>query len=197
MRNRIQLLATLFALSAPAAFAAGGGESSIFGGDLGNVIWTFLIFILVFVVLGKFAWGPLLAFLKEREDFIRESLQKAKEERETAEERLAAYEKRLADARAEATSIVEEGRRDAEVLRKRIEEEAREESDKMIARAKREISIAQETATKELYTAAADLATEIASRVVGRELQAKDHERLISEAIAAVEGVSSNDRPVA
>ncbi len=129
----------------------GGGENNLFAGDVGNAIWTLVIFGLVVFVLGKFAWGPILNTLQARESFIHEALEKAKRDRDEAEARLREYEERLAAARAEATAIVDEGRRDAEVVKRRIEEDAKAEADKMIERAKREIQIATETATKELY----------------------------------------------
>jgi F-type H+-transporting ATPase subunit b len=182
----IHATAWLLVSAAPvlAAEEEAHGGNNIFAGDVGNVFWTLLIFGLVLLVLGKYAWGPLLDTLKKREDFIRESLESAKADREAAEARLQEYEKRLTEARAEATALVEEGRRDAEVLRHRIEEEARAEAEKMIERAKREISIARETAVKELYDVSSRLATDIAGRIVSRELKPADHERLIRESIA-------------
>ena len=121
---------------------------SLFAGDLGNSLWTLLIFVLVLVILGKFAWGPILKTLQARESFIHEALAKAKADRDEAEARLKEYEERLATARAEATAIVEEGRRDAEVVKRKIEEDAKHEADKMIERAKREIQLATDAATK-------------------------------------------------
>ncbi|HEY3552366.1 MAG TPA: F0F1 ATP synthase subunit B, partial [Solirubrobacterales bacterium] len=157
-------------------------------GDIGNVFWTVLIFVLVLVVLGKFAWGPILSTLQTRESFIHEALAKAKHDRDEAEARLKQYEERLAGARGEATAIVEEGRRDAEVVKRKIEAAAKVEADKMIDRARREIQIATVTATRELYDLSARLATDMAARVIGRELSAKDHERLIAEAIDGISG---------
>ena len=186
-------LALLVAVSlAPPVLAAGGGENNIFAGDFGNVLWTLVIFFLVLFVLGKYAWGPLLDSLKAREDFIHESLAAAKQDRDPAEARLTEYDDKLTEARAEATAIVEEGRRDAEVLRQRVEEEARGEAEKMIERAKREISIAKETAVKDLYTLSGTLATDIAARIVGRELKAEDHQRLIEESISELEQLGPN-----
>jgi len=189
------LCAALWAasLAAPAFASSGeGGENDIFAGDIGNVLWTLLIFSLVLVFLGKFAWGPLLDSLKAREDYIRESLESAKHDSEQAQARLEQYDAKLTEARAEATAIVEEGRRDAEVLRHRIEEEARAEAEKTIERAKREIGVAKETAVKELYTLSGRLATDIASRIVGRELKPEDHQRLIAASIAELEQLGSN-----
>ncbi len=198
MKTKRSFYAVLFALLLAAGlatptFAAGdGGENNIFAGDLGNVLWTLVIFFLVLVVLGKFAWGPMLDSLKAREDFIRESLETAKHDRDQAEARLKEYDDKLTEARAEATAIVEEGRRDAEVLRQRIEEEARAEAEKMIVRAKREIGIAKETAVKELYTLSGTLATDIAARIVGRELKPEDHKRLIEDSIGELEQAGPN-----
>jgi F-type H+-transporting ATPase subunit b len=176
----------LFAAPAQAQEAEhGGGEgpSSPFAGDLGNALWTLVIFGLVVLVLGKFAWGPILNALQARETFIREALETAKRDRDEAELRRKEYEDRLAQARAEATALVDEGRRDALVTKQRIEEEAQREADKRLERAKREIQIATETATKELYQLSTRLATEMAGKVIGRELSPQDHERLIAESL--------------
>ncbi len=188
MIRRALIALAMLALAVPALAAEGAGEEapSLFAGDLGNSFWTLLIFVIVLVVLGKFAWGPILKTLQARESFIREALEKAKHDRVAAEERLKEYEARLASARAEATAIVEEGRRDADVVKRRIEAAGKEEADKMIARAKREIHIATVTATRELYDLSARLATRMAEHVLRRELTPEDHERLIADAIEAI-----------
>lgn len=183
-------LITFVLMAAPAVAAEGGhaeeGASNPFAGDIGNALWTVIIFVLVLVVLGKYAWGPILSNLQARENFIFESLEKAKRDRDEAEARLRQYEEKLASARAEASAIVDEGRRDADVVKRRIEEDARKEADRVIERARREIQIATDTATKELYTLSARLATDMATRIVGKELGPQDHERLIADSIAAI-----------
>jgi F-type H+-transporting ATPase subunit b len=194
MMERALVGLVTFALAAP-AFAAeaaehGDGPGNPFAGDIGNVIWTLLIFGLVVFILGRYAWGPILKGLQSREDFIRESLEKAQLDRQQAEARLREYEERLATSRAEATAIVDEARRDAEVVKRKIEADAHTEYEKMIERAKREIQLATDTATKDLYTLSARLATDMASRVLGREVTAQDQERLITESINEL-----NERP--
>ncbi len=186
----VTLVVALVLTAAPAVAAEGGhaegGESNLFAGDIGNALWTVIIFVLVLVVLGKYAWGPILSNLQARENFITESLEKAKRDRNEAEARLKQYEEKLASARAEASAIVDEGRRDADVVKRRIEEDAHKEADRMIERARREIQIATDTATKELYSLSARLATDMATRIVGKELGPQDHERLIADSIAAI-----------
>ncbi|HEX7183770.1 MAG TPA: F0F1 ATP synthase subunit B [Thermoanaerobaculia bacterium] len=195
MKRALVALFTL-ALAAPALAAEsaeGHGEPSLFSGDIGNAIWTVVIFVLVVLVLGKYAWGPILSNLQARESFILESLETAKREREEAEGRLREYEARLAQARGEASAIVDEGRRDAEVVKRRIEEDARQEADRTIERAKREIQIATDTATKELYALSARLATDLASRIIRKELTPQDHERLIADSIDELSAAASRE----
>jgi F-type H+-transporting ATPase subunit b len=186
----IAAAALLAVSSASAAFAAAAenpdAANNVFAGDIGNAIWTMVIFLLVLVVLGKYAWGPLLKGLQAREAYIRESLEAARRERRDAEARLREYQEKLAAARAEATAIIEEGRRDAEVVKRKLEEQAKAESDKMIERAKREIEIAAHEATRQLYALSAHLSTELAARIIGREINPSDHERLIAESIAEI-----------
>ena len=187
----VTLVVTLVLVAAPAMAAEGGhgeatGPSNPFAGDIGNALWTVIIFVLVLVVLGKYAWGPILSNLQARENFIFESLEKAKKDRDEAEARLKQYEEKLASARAEASAIVEEGRRDADVVKRRIEEDAHKEADRMIERARREIQIATDTATKELYTLSTRLAVEMATRLVSKQLTVEDQERLIADSIEAL-----------
>ena len=186
------LVSQLSLLLVPGIALAAEGESNLFAGDIGNAVWTLLIFLAVIFVLGKFAWGPLLSTLQEREKFIRESLEQAKADREAAEARLEEYSEKLHQARAEAHEIVREGRRDAEAVRRRVEEETKEETEKMLARARREIEIAKQTAVKDLYSVGASLATRAASKIVRQELTPSDHERLIEESIAELEEMDTN-----
>lgn len=192
MRRVSWSLVLLLAVQTSAALAAEGGESNLFAGDIGNAVWTLVIFLLVIAVLGKFAWGPLLSGLQQREEFIRRSLQEAKEDREAAEARLLEYEERLSGAGAEASQIIEQGKREGENLRAGIEEKARDEADKMVDRARREIELAKRTAIKELYATSSELATEIASRIVQRELNPQDHEKLISDSIKELGNLDQN-----
>jgi F-type H+-transporting ATPase subunit b len=184
---------TLAALPAQAQeHAPEAAALSPFAGNVGNAIWTLVIFLLVVVVLGKFAWKPILKALQDRESFIHDSLAAAKRDREEAEARLKEYADKLVGARQEATAIVDEARRDAETVKRKVIAEAQEEKAKELERAKREITIAKETAVKELYSQAAKLSTDLASKVLRREVNAQDHERLIRDSIAALDKTPGN-----
>lgn len=187
MRRSSFYLAVL-AFASP-VLAAGGDEGgpSLFAGDIGNLIWTLVIFLAVLWVLGKYAWGPILEGLQGREKFITDSLDQARQQRDEAKALLEEYEEKLAAAREETEAILDEARRDADALRTREEERAKDEAEKLLARARREIDIARDTAVKDLYAKATLLATDGASRILERELDAADHDRLIQESIAAIE----------
>src|SRR6476660_5687015 len=118
MKSRFAL--TLFAVAALALPAAAQEHEAValspFAGDLGNAVWTLVIFVIVVIVLGKFAWGPVLGLLQQREEFIHRALSDAKRDRDDAEARLKEYSAKLQSARAEAATMLEETRRDAERL---------------------------------------------------------------------------------
>ncbi len=192
IESRLLAVGVLIGTAAPLFASEGGDQPTLFTGDLGNILWSLLTFFVVLVVLGKFAWRPILGALQKREDFIRDSLAAAKRDRDEAERRLKEYSEKIVAARAEATAIVEEGRRDAEVVKRRIEEDSKAESKAILDRAKREIAIATDTAVKELYTLSGKLATEVAGRILRRELNPREHERLITESINELQEVAGS-----
>jgi len=151
--------------------------------DVGAAIWTIVIFAILLVLLGRFAWRPIQNVLIEREKFITDSLEQAKADRAAAEARLKEYEAKLAKAHEEAAGIVEEGRRDGTALKHKIEEDAQAEAKRLVERAKREIEVATDTAIKEIYDLTGKLATDVASKIIRREVNQQEHERLISESI--------------
>src|SRR6266550_5583148 len=95
------LTVAMLALAAIPLHAAEEAPLSPFAGNVGNAVWTLLIFVVVVVVLGKFAWGPVLALLQQREQFIHKSLSDAKHDREQAEASLKEYMAKLQSAQAE------------------------------------------------------------------------------------------------
>lgn len=180
--QKLVLIVTVLATAAP-LYASEGDANNPFAGDIGNALWTLVIFGAVVLILGKFAWEPILTALKRREDFIRDALAQAKKDRDDAQAALQKHTEQLSAARDEASAIVDEGRRDAETVRRKIEDEARTESKAMVERARQEINLATDAAVKELYDVSGKLATEIASRIIKEEIDAAKHERLISESL--------------
>lgn len=155
--------------------------------DPGSAVWTIVVFIGLLIVLRVAAWKPILNGLQQREKFIHDSIADARREREEADKLLAQYQRQIDKAREDATAIVEEGKRDADVVRRRIQDEARQEADAMIARARREIDLAGKAAIKELYDKTAELAVQVAGKVIKKELSPADHRELVRESLATME----------
>jgi len=190
MNQRLTALTALILAAAPAAaFAAeeGGGGLSPFAGNVGNALWTLVIFVLVVVILGKFAWGPILNMLKAREDFIHDALKTAKREKEEAEASLREYTEKLRAARMEADAIITQSRDDAARLRDEMRQEAKAEAEGIVRTAERQIQLETARALQQIRSEAVDLSIMIASKLLQRNLSKEDNERLIDEALKQVE----------
>jgi F-type H+-transporting ATPase subunit b len=169
------------------AYAQESAAPSPFAGNLGNVLWTLVIFLAVIFVLGTFAWGPMLALLQQREEFIHRSLSDAKRDRDEAEARLKEYAAKLQSAQAEAGKIIEEARRDAAQLREDLRQRARAEADTIVKNAERQIEMQTAKAVQQIRSEAVDLSVAIATRLLQRNVTKEDNDRLISEALSQVE----------
>ena len=183
----VALSTASMAVAADTGHEAGHAEKpALLHWDLGSAFWSIVVFVLLLTVLRVTAWRPIMEGLQKREQFIRESLESAKREREEAERVKAKYTERLNKAREEATAIVDEGRRDAEEVRKRIHVEAKQEADAMVDRAGKEISLARDQAVKDLYDQTVVLATTVAGKIIRKELSVGDHRALIDESLAEI-----------
>ncbi len=154
--------------------------------DLGQMIVSAIAFFILLGLLSKLAFPPVLKMLEERQKKIRDSIEKAEETRMEAERLLAEYKKQLADARAEAHSIAEQGKKVGESMKEDIVAKAREEAQVMIAKATEEIGAEKRKAMEELQEGIAALTVAAASRVVAKELTEADHKRLIEEYVAEI-----------
>ncbi len=171
----------------PLALASGGGGGNILGIKVDEFFWTVVTFFVLLFVLAKFAWRPLLDALAKRENAIKDAVESAQKLKEESERLVAEYEARIHQAQSEAKAIVDEGRRDGEVLRKETLDKAREEAQASLERAKREIALATDAAIEKLRGTTADLSIEIASKVVRKNLDSAENRRLVKESLSSVE----------
>ncbi|MCB9853855.1 MAG: F0F1 ATP synthase subunit B [Phycisphaerales bacterium] len=162
----------------------GHEEKALLHWDFGAALWSIAVFVVLLIILRVAAWKPILKGLNERETFIRNSLEEAKREREKAQQQQAEFEAKLQKSQQEAAAVVEEGRRDAEEMRKRIVSEAKAEAEAVADRAKREIELARNDALQKLHDQTVAISTMVAGKMIQRELNAADHESLINESIA-------------
>ena len=144
-------------------------------------LFTAAIFVILLIVLSKFAWGPIVAALDKRERQIADNIDQAQRAADDAKQQMADYEVKLSGAADEVRAMLDEARRDAEYTRQRIVNEAQDAANEEKQRALREIDLAKRQALEELWQESVDRAFDLAGQVVGRELDAKDHAKLIQE----------------
>ncbi|HAL29919.1 MAG TPA: ATP synthase F0 subunit B [Coriobacteriia bacterium] len=156
-------------------------------------MWVNIVaFVVVFFVLAKFAFPPITKMLDERATKIRESLEKAEDTRVEAERLLDEYKTQMADARAEAAQVIEQGRKVAESMKAEILAKAREEAEAEKAKAVAAITAEKESAMAELKGEVADLSVAVAGKIIGSSLSKADHEALIDKYLAEVGSLNEN-----
>lgn len=166
--------------------AGGGIASELMAPNPGVMIWVWLVFVVLLVLLHKFAWKPILASVAERERRLKESLSKASEAAAKAASIEAEHQRILSEARVEATKILTEQRDFATKFRVQAEADAKTSADKIVAQAKVEIEAAQQHAQAQLRADAAELSVGVAEKILRHRLdgaETKDFaERMLVEA---------------
>jgi F-type H+-transporting ATPase subunit b len=150
----------------------------------GLSIWTALTFLLLLVVLSKFAWGPIVKMLDERERTIRDAIDQAKKERAEAEKMLAEQKASLAAAQREAAALAQRSKSEVDALRVELTANARKEADELVAQARRQIQEEKAKAVAELKGQVADLAIDAARRLIQSSLDEKAQRKLVEDYIA-------------
>ena len=138
------------------------------------------------------AWGPILKGLQDRENKIKGDLAGAERSAQEAADTLKEYQQKLATAQDEARQIIEQGKADAEKIAAQLKEQAQSDLTQMKQRAESEIDAAKQRAISELYEETATLATQIAGRIIDKELSVKDQQKLINEALTQYKDVQDN-----
>ena len=180
---------TIFVLTVlPGVVSAQEHETALspFAGNVGNALWTVVIFVLVVLVLGKFAWGPILDQLKTRENFIHDALSAAKQQKEAAEASLKDTPKSFG---RRASRPIRSSRRAALTpngCAKRCVRRQRARP-RQSCRTPNADSLETGRALQQIRHEAADLSVMIASKLIQRNLSKEDNEKLIEDALRQVE----------
>ena len=177
----------------PTGHAEEAPSANIMNVDPGLMIWTVVTFVLLLVVLRLTAWKPLVGALEAREQGIRDTIEDADRIKREAEEVMDRYQAMMTKAKMEAQSIVDEGKADALKVKQSVVDETRREADAAKERAHREISLATDEAKKELWAESSKLSTMLAARILQRNLNADDQQRLIDEFMQEYQSASNNN----
>jgi len=154
--------------------------------DVILVILTWISFLSLLVILHKFAWKPILAGLKQREDFIRKSLSDAdKITSQLAEVELAKV-KILDEAKERANAIIEQSRKTGHELAGQIEQRAKKNAEEIIVSAHQEIEGERERVRNALKRESAQTAVTLAEKILKENLDAEKSRQLINDAIKEI-----------
>jgi F-type H+-transporting ATPase subunit b len=149
--------------------------------SVGLIFWTVVTFVLLALVLKRFAWKPILGIIDAREKVIREALEESKRAREAADEALAKNKEMVAHARADAARIVSEGQKEAQRLRSEILEKARSEALAVLDQGRKQIELETKQAVDKLKGTVVDVALGAAGKLIRTSLDDAKHRQLVEE----------------
>lgn len=169
--------------------AGGGLKEALLKPDLALTLATWITFILLITLLKKFGWGPLTKAIDEREAKIAESVQRAENARNEAEQMLVDYNAKLAAAAVEADQHIKAARVRAEELTNRMAADAQKIAEDITAKAQASIEAERVKVVAELRSIVAESAANLAGRILDEEVDATRHGKLIE---GVVSGISFN-----
>jgi F-type H+-transporting ATPase subunit b len=182
----MELLATI-ATVLPLGASEEGGGSFLVSPGLGLMIWTLILFFVVFFVLRKYAFPQIGDFLEKRANAIRENIEAAEKQREEADKILAEYRERLKEAREQAEDIVSRARKASEAAIAEAAAEGKAKREELVAAARKDIEGETKRALEQIRNEVADLTVLATEKVTRKSLDDADHRRLVEEALSEVD----------
>ncbi len=185
MRTLLCSLA-LVALTASPALAADPAAKGLLDPNTGLMAWTFIVFVVLLVILVKFAFPQILAAVEAREKALEDAIAAAARDRDEAAKLLAEHRAALDASRGEAQKVIADARVAAERVRAELVEQAHAEQASMLARARQEIESEKVRAIAELRREAVDLAIAGAGKVIEKNLDQASNRELVESFLKSV-----------
>ena len=170
----------------PPALARAAEESvsvNVVPKDFGLQIWVVATFVVMVLLLAKLAFKPIADALERRGQSIKAQLEEAEKSRAEAKKLMEGYEKQIAEARIEAGKVVEEARLLGEKVRKDVVDKANTEASAIVQRSQEEIERQKEKGIQEMKDTVASLSVQIASQIIGKEVNEATHRQLVENLI--------------
>ena len=158
--------------------------------NVGLMIWTLVVFGLTMLLLWKVAFPRIGEALDKRQRAIESSIDAAERTRRDADELLAEYRERLAEARGQADEIVARARRTAESAQAETLAEARARREEMMDQTRRDIEAETRRAIQQIRAEVADLTVMATEKVTRKSLDSDDQRRLVDEALSELDFAS-------
>jgi F-type H+-transporting ATPase subunit b len=155
----------------------------------GLLLWTIITFIVLLLILWKAAWKPLVEALDSRAEKVRGDIENADRSRQEAEKLLAQHKAMMDNAKNEAAKIIADSKSEAEKVKNDIIAKAGADAKDLSDKAKKEINLAKEKALAEIKAEVVTLSTEIAAKIINKNLNPNDQKALVEEALNKVRTV--------
>ncbi|RDW22262.1 ATP synthase F0 subunit B [Oceanobacillus arenosus] len=156
------------------------------GFRFGDMLAQLFFFLLLLWLLKKFAWGPLMNVMQQREEYVASEIESAEKSRLEAEAASKQAAEQLNQVRQEAQKMIEDAKNAGIKQEQDIIESARLEASRIKEQAQKDIQNEKEQAIQALQAQVASLSVLIASKVIEKEITAQDQENLINEYIKEV-----------
>jgi len=160
--------------------------ASLGGLRLGDMIVQLVVFLILLALLKKFAWGPLMNMMQKREEYVSNEIEAAEKSRLEAEKASKEAAAQLNEVKKEAQQIIEDAKKAGVKQEKDIIESATKEAERIKQQAQADIQNEKEQAVQALQAQVSSLSVLIASKVIEKEINAEDQEKLIDEYIKEV-----------
>lgn len=161
------------------AFADEGSGVAAILPQMDEFIPMLVAFIILWIVLAKFGWPLFEGMLVKRETTIKDALEQSEKARVESERVLAEYKRQLEEAKAQSAKIIADAKATGEAVKADITNKAQAESAQMIEKARGAIEAEKKAAVAELQGSIADLSVDVASRLVGHDLNDDEHRKII------------------
>jgi F-type H+-transporting ATPase subunit b len=155
----------------------------------GLLLWTVITFVVLLLILWKAAWKPLVEALDARAEKVRGDIENADRSRQEAEKLLAQHKLMMDNARSEAAKFIADSRAEAEKIKTEVIEKAGADAKDLSERARKEISLAKDKALGEIKAEIVNLSTEIAAKIINKNLNPNDQKALVEETLNKVRTV--------
>ncbi|SET65928.1 ATP synthase F0 subcomplex B subunit [Oceanobacillus limi] len=153
---------------------------------VGDMLTQLFFFIVLLLLVGKFAWGPVMNMMQKREEYVASEIESAEKSRAEAEKAANEAAEQLKQTKQEAQKIIEDAKNAGVKQEKDIIESARQEANRIKEAAQEEIQNEKEKALQALQDQVGSLSVLIASKVIEKEISAQDQEQLINDYIKEV-----------
>lgn len=154
--------------------------------EAGVVFWILITFVLFIILLKRFAWGPILGALEQREQNIQESLDAAEKAMKRAEEISRKNDEALKKAEIDAQRMRKQAKEDAEKIRDEIIEKSRSEAEAVKKQTLDSIEQEKQKAMLELRNKVAELAIEATGKILNAEIDQKKNKKLVDDFIGEI-----------